>query len=103
MLCADRRPLHEVLVIQYAAASPKTRVQRTFSLGLAIGLVIAVGIACDHKTPTEPREGSLAGTWVAALVRSPCLSGDWSSITVTLQQAGDSVSGTLKTKDGQQF
>ena len=78
------------------------RVQRTRSLGLAIGLVIAVSIACDHKTPTEPMDGSLAGTWVAALVRSPCL-GDWSSITVTLQQAGDSVSGTVKTKDAREF
>lgn len=69
---------------------------------MAIVLAIAMTAACDDRTPTQPQAASLSGTWTGGLTRSPCL-GDWHALRLTLEQAGESVTGTVETKDGQMF
>lgn len=67
----------------------------------AVVVVVACSVsACGSSAPTRPTTAVLTGTWTGGLVgRGPC-AGDWSALTLTLNASG---SGTLETKDGQQF
>jgi len=44
----------------------------------------------------------LTGQWTSTLTRPPCV-GDWSVFTLQLAQSGTNLTGTLVTKDNQQF
>ena len=68
---------------------------------VGVALLLA-GIACKHDSPTSP-ESELSGRWAASNVYAGCAEGDWSLVTLDLQQAGSAVTGTLTTKDGQVF
>jgi virginiamycin B lyase len=59
---------------------------------------------CIKTLPFRP-DSSLNGTWIASpdLAANFCSLGDWSEITVRLQQVGEVLTGTLETKDGRQF
>jgi hypothetical protein len=66
-------------------------------------VVIAVlALAGCGGSPTEPSPTMLAGRWSGSLERQPCV-GDWSSITLLLQQSGASLTGQLVTKDEMTF
>jgi len=72
----------------------------TRRLGGAIVLALAIATACHDKTPTQPQAESLTGTWTGGLTQTfPCL-GDWHTVKLTLEQSGESVTGTGETKDG---
>ena len=68
---------------------------------LGCAAAVALAAACQGAV-TEPGDGSLNGEWNGALARGPCL-GDWSRIDLTLEQSGSTVTGILKTRDGQRI
>ena len=68
------------------------------SLVLLLACVALFG--CDQTSPTEPdvRRG-LTGTWEGALPSYPA-GEDWSRVRLTLQSGGDTVTGTLVSRNG---
>jgi hypothetical protein len=75
----------------------------TRGLAPALGVFcLVVLVACGRHSPTEPQDTSLTGQWTVNLTRAPC-AGDWSSVVLTLQQAGNVLSGDLATRDGMDF
>ena len=65
-------------------------------------LLLAVTAACGGNSQTAPSSRILTGQWTSTLTRPPCV-GDWSVFTLQLAQSGTNLTGTLVTKDNQQF
>jgi hypothetical protein len=73
---------------------------RRLRLAIAVAITIAAA-ACHEEGPTQPAAESLTGVWIGGLMRG-CFA-DWSALTLTLVQDGDSVTGTIETRDRQIF
>jgi hypothetical protein len=65
-------------------------------------LLLAVAAASCGGSATTPIVNDLTGQWTSTLSRPPCV-GDWSLFTLQLSQTGTTLTGTLVTKDNQQF
>ena len=66
--------------------------------------VLAVAVStsgCHHGSPTEPEQPAntgMTGTWLGSADRGPCTDpdgGDLRSLTATLTQSGDAVTGEI--------
>ena len=104
---SQRRPNMRVQRTRSSPSAPHSPLTRKPLGGQNIWVAViivcaALCIRCDHSSPTEPTGASLTGTWTASLTRGPC-AGNWSSVTLTLQQSGSELTGTLVTADNQQF
>jgi hypothetical protein len=67
-------------------------------------MVVAITVAaagCHEGGPSQPKAESLTGMWIGGLMRG-CFA-DWSALTLTLVQDGESVTGTIETRDRQVF
>jgi hypothetical protein len=65
-------------------------------------LLLSAVSACGGNSQTAPVVADLTGQWTSTLSRPPCV-GDWSVFTLQLSQSGTTLTGTLVTKDNQQF
>lgn len=65
-------------------------------------LLLLAAAACGGNSQTAPVVADLTGQWTSTLSRPPCV-GDWSVFTLQLTQSGTALTGTLVTKDNQQF
>jgi hypothetical protein len=65
-----------------------------------LGIVLfAFAVGCHHNAPTQPADSSLSGSWTSSDFGRLCV-GDWSSVTLDLQQSGTSLAGEITTLDG---
>ena len=90
------------LIVNDTAPRWNTEHVRILSRYAWLLLLLSAVTACGGNSQTAPVVADLTGQWTSTLTRPPCV-GDWSVFTLHLAQSGTNLTGTLVTKDNQQF